>query len=237
MTDEEKSYEGPVTVARFDGIESGTADPNFNECILLQIGTAEVTVEEELEGVGLSCDSLQRLGGGQGAREIVRGISRSQKSDTVTSVRVDIVVENGRIKDSGTKTFPVGVARGEAETGTFVVAFETTVRKDVLAAVSARLGHFEVSLTEVESSRFIGDQVVLEKDFSFPNFIPGKKKSYHGASISGRPTIDHCSPDVEVLAPTTDRVSTTRVAEISTSLHVVSVKEGESHILQDVYVS
>ena len=55
--------------------------------------------------------------------------------------------------------------------------------------------------------------------------------AYHSAGVCSGNTIYQCTPDVEVLASASHRVSVTSIAEMSTCSDVVSVEEGETHKL------
>lgn len=53
----------------------------------------------------------------------------------------------------------------------------------------------------------------------------------HAASVSGGNSIDQGTPDIEVLASTTVWICLASVAFLGTSIDVVPVKEGKTHIL------
>jgi hypothetical protein len=53
-----------------------------------------------------------------------------------------------------------------------------------------------------------------------------------GGSVGCGVTVDLGSPDVEELTDTSGRISTTVIAELSASLDIILIQEGEAHILR-----
>ncbi len=92
----------------------------------------------------------------------------------------------------------------------------------------------EITLPIVRGSGGVGGEIVLTNaTMVSKNKLrrKGWERTYHATRICGRIPVDECSPNVEVLANSPNRISPTSVAKVGASLNIVLVQERETHVL------
>ena len=142
-----------------------------------------------------------------------------------------LVVEDGGIECAiaGRSADPVGIRGAEAKVGALVKGFESAISEEVLSLVPASSGDLEIALAVVGGGRSVRRDIIL----STINMAISmeRERAHQAAAVRRWASIDHRSPDVEVLASTTLAVSAPFVPFSSTSVHVIAIKENEAHVL------
>lgn len=176
-----------------------------------------------------------------GLRVVIK--DRAEQSRAVSRVREGCGVEEycSVMAIGRGRTDPVGVGFGEAEAIAIAAAeaLKPAVGEDRFARIAARVGHDEVTLTEVDGSGFVGNEIVLWGGVSVSTGINrgrrrwggGEHETHHGAGVGRRDAAHNRAPDIKVGAATAIRVRTAGVAELSAGVDVIFVEEGKAHVL------